>query len=99
MPDFWASTGYKLLHKQGDALTVSDDFLRSLFLRPEVAPVAESCDAELRLHDALMATPRRAVAGGAPYVGPWRSSPVCATTDQAAGAATRIRRAARPRGR
>jgi len=64
MPDFWASTGYKLLHKQGDALTVSDDFLRSLFLRPEVAPVAESCDAELRLHDALMATPRRAVAGG-----------------------------------
>ncbi len=64
MPDFWASTGYKLLHKGGDALTVSDDFLRSLFLRPEVAPVAESCDAELRLHDALMAAPRRAVAGG-----------------------------------
>lgn len=64
MPDFWASTGYKLLHKRGDALVVSDDFLRSLFLRPEVAPVAESCDAELRLHDALVAEPRRAVAGG-----------------------------------
>lgn len=63
MPDFWASTGYKLLHRQGEALAVSDDFLRSLFLRPEVAPVAESCDAELRLHDALMAAPRRAVAG------------------------------------
>ena len=26
--------------------------------------MAESCDAELRLHDALMADPRRAVAGG-----------------------------------
>ncbi|MBL8311056.1 MAG: hypothetical protein JNL19_11580 [Burkholderiales bacterium] len=64
MPDFWASTGYKLLRQQGRALVVSDDFLRSLFLRPEVAPVAESCDAELRLHDALMVEPRRAVAGG-----------------------------------
>jgi len=64
MPDFWASTGYKLLHKSADALKVSDEFLRSLYLRPEVAPVAESCDAELRLHDALMADPRRAVAGG-----------------------------------
>lgn len=64
MPDFWASTGYKLLHKSADALKVSDEFLRSLYLRPEVAPVAESCDAERRLHDALMADPRRAVAGG-----------------------------------
>lgn len=64
MPDFWASTGYKLLHKSADALKVSDEFLRSLYLRPEVAPVGESCDAELRLHDALMADPRRAVAGG-----------------------------------
>lgn len=63
MPDFWASSGYKLLHRQGDNLIVSDDFLRSLYLRPEVAPVAESCAAELRLHDALMAAPRRAVGG------------------------------------
>ena len=35
MPDFWASTGYKLLHKSADALEVSDEFLRSLYLRPE----------------------------------------------------------------
>jgi hypothetical protein len=40
---------------------VTDDFLRAYFLRPEVHPVEESCDAERRLHAALMAAPRRAV--------------------------------------
>ena len=62
MPDFWSSTGYKLLARSGDALLVTDDFLRSFFLRPEVAPVAESCAAEIKLHEALLATPRKAVA-------------------------------------
>ena len=55
MPDFWSSTGYKLLAHSGDALIVTDDFLRSLFLRPEVAPIAESCAAETKLHEALLA--------------------------------------------
>jgi hypothetical protein len=41
---------------------VTDDFLRAYFLRPEVHPVEESCDAERRLHASLMAVPRRAVA-------------------------------------
>jgi len=40
---------------------VTDDFLRSYLVRPELAPVPESCAAELRLHDALLAQPRRAV--------------------------------------
>jgi len=62
MPDFWPSSGYKLLARSGDALVVSDDFIRALFLRPEVAPIAESCAAEIKLHEALLVAPRRNVA-------------------------------------
>jgi hypothetical protein len=40
---------------------VTDDFLRAYYLRPEIHPVEESCDAERRLHAALMGAPRRAV--------------------------------------
>jgi hypothetical protein len=40
---------------------VTDDFLRAYYLRPEVHPVEESCDAELQLHAELMDAPRRAV--------------------------------------
>jgi len=63
MPDFWPSSGYRLLAQTGDRrLQVTDDFLRMHLLRPELAPIAESCDDELRLHEALLAVPRRAVA-------------------------------------
>jgi hypothetical protein len=63
MPDFWPSCGYRLLAVGGDGrLTLTDDFLRSLLLRPELAPVPESCAAELALHDRLVAAPRAAVA-------------------------------------
>jgi hypothetical protein len=62
MPDFWPSCGYRLLATGSDGrLTVTDAFLRSFLARPELAPVAESCPAELALHDALMKLPRRAV--------------------------------------
>ena len=62
MPDFWPTCGYRLLARGGDGrLTVTDDFLRSYLARPELAPVAESCQSELALHDALLASPRRAV--------------------------------------
>jgi hypothetical protein len=61
MPDFWSACGYRLLQTKGNALIVTDEFLRSLFLRPEMAPVAESCAAELALHDALLKSPRRTV--------------------------------------
>jgi hypothetical protein len=63
MPDFWTSCGYRHLTVGADGrLTVTDDFLRGLLLRPELAPVAESCAAELALHEKLIAAPRAAVA-------------------------------------
>jgi hypothetical protein len=40
---------------------VTDDFLRAYYLRPEVHPVEESCDAERRLHASLMQAPTRSV--------------------------------------
>jgi|KBSSwiStaDraftv2_1062776.scaffolds.fasta_scaffold154859_2 hypothetical protein len=62
MADYWPSCGYRLLTVGGDGrLTVTDDFLRSYLLRPELAPIRESCPAELALHDALLAAPRRTV--------------------------------------
>ncbi len=66
MPDFWPSCGFRLLTKGGDGrLTVSDTFLRSYLVRPELSPIPESCDAELALHDALLANPRRTVSSEA----------------------------------
>lgn len=63
MRDFWASCGYRLLTIGADGrLIVTDDFLRASLLRPELAPVAESCAAELRLHEQLLAAPRATVA-------------------------------------
>jgi len=62
MPDYWRASGYRLLTRDAAGhLVVTDDFLRAYLLRPELAPVAQSDDAELRLHDALLAAPRRAV--------------------------------------
>ena len=50
MPDFWPSCGYRLLAAGADGrLTLTDDFLRSYLARPELAPVRESCAAELAL--------------------------------------------------
>jgi hypothetical protein len=63
MPDFWRSCGYRLLTAGADGrLTLTDDFLRASLLRPELAPVPESCPAELALHEKLIAAPRGAVA-------------------------------------
>lgn len=65
MPDFWTSCGYRLLAVDEERrLQVGDDFLRSFLQRPELAPVRESCAAEIALHQTLMADPRSAVAGG-----------------------------------
>src|SRR5512132_3816535 len=62
MPDFWPTCGYRFLSVNGgNRLAVTDNFLRMFLLRPELAPVPESCDNELRLHDTLLADPRRAV--------------------------------------
>lgn len=63
MPDFWPSCGYRLLIAGADRrLTLTDDFLRSQLLRPELAPLPTSDTAELALHEALLAAPRRRVA-------------------------------------
>jgi Family of unknown function (DUF6352) len=45
----------------GAGLALSDDFLRRLLLAPELAPIAESCEAELTLHARLMLAPLGAV--------------------------------------
>ena len=65
MPDFWTSCGYRLLARGADGrLALTDDFLRSTLLRRELAPLPESCPAELALHDELVAAPRSAIAAG-----------------------------------
>lgn len=63
MTDFWQHCGYHLLDRaHGGRLQVTDDYLRLYYLRPELAPVAESCAAERSLHRELLDAPRRAVA-------------------------------------
>ncbi|RZJ03648.1 MAG: hypothetical protein EOO54_25710, partial [Haliea sp.] len=62
MHDYWPGCGYQFLEREaGGQLRVTDDFLRSLLQRPELAPVPESCAAERALHEALLARPREAV--------------------------------------
>jgi uncharacterized protein DUF6352 len=59
MHDFWRHCGYSLLDKTPDGhLVVTDDFLRILLERPELAPVPASCEPELALHQRLLAQPR-----------------------------------------
>jgi len=48
MPEFWTSSGYRLLGTDSDGrLVVTDGFLRSFLLRPELAPVVEAKGARL----------------------------------------------------
>jgi hypothetical protein len=62
MPDYWPSCGYRLLGvAPGRRLAVSDEFLKSYLLRPELAPLPESCAAELALHGQLLDRPRSEV--------------------------------------
>jgi len=59
---YWATSGYVQLGQLPDGqLEVTDAFLAWLLQRPELAPVAESCPAELALHAQLMQRPRREV--------------------------------------
>jgi hypothetical protein len=60
--DYWRSCGYALLESNTEGhLRVTDDFLRSLLGRPELAPVPESCERELALHQQLLHNPRAEV--------------------------------------
>ncbi len=62
MHDFWPACGYGLMGRTPDnRLLVSDDFLRSLLMRPELAPIADSCFDERATHERLMASPRAEV--------------------------------------
>ena len=62
VPEFWRSSGYRLVEVDGEGrLRPSDDLLRAFLLRPELLPVAESCEAELALHEALLRQPALAV--------------------------------------
>lgn len=59
MRDYWRHCGYDLLDPAADGrLAVTDRFLRSQLGSPELAPVAESCDSEIALHQRLVAQPR-----------------------------------------
>lgn len=61
-PEFWERCGYRLLERSADGrLVVTDAYLRTYFQRPELAPVAQSCAAERRLHDKLLGEPRTRV--------------------------------------
>jgi len=58
MTDFWKSAGMHLLDVNGDGwLSVTPDFLRAYYTRPEVHPVETSCENEKKLFDDLMADP------------------------------------------
>lgn len=62
MSEFWKSAGYHLVSRnQGGWLTVTPDLIRAYLTRPEIHPVEESCRAEHKLFEALMADPERSV--------------------------------------
>ncbi len=62
MNDFWLSCGHHLLDRdEGSGLVVTDEFLKLYLARPELLPPPEACDAERKLHAALLAEPGRPV--------------------------------------
>lgn len=62
---FWKSAGLHLveINEQG-WLTVTPDFLRAYYTRPEIHPVEESCQQENKLFESLMADPFTPVTSG-----------------------------------
>jgi hypothetical protein len=60
--DFWLSSGHHLLDRNdAGRLLVTDEFLKAYLARPELVPPTEACDAERRLHDALLRNPQAVV--------------------------------------
>ena len=56
--DFWLTSGWHLLdHNNEGHLVPTEDFMRAYFYRPEVAPIEESCEAEIELHKRLVDKP------------------------------------------
>ncbi|MEY4495519.1 MAG: hypothetical protein RL744_583 [Pseudomonadota bacterium] len=62
MTNFWPHSAYKTLTVGPDKqLLVTDDFLRTYLLRPELNLVPESCNAERALHQRLNDNPRAVI--------------------------------------
>lgn len=62
MTHFWPHSAYQTLTVDSDnQLLVTDDFLRTYLLRPELNLVPESCDAERSLHQRLSENPRAVI--------------------------------------
>lgn len=58
--DFWRTSGFHLTEPTANArMAVTDDLLRAYLLRPELAPIEESCPTERGLHAALLDNPRQ----------------------------------------
>jgi len=63
MENFWPSSGFASLERNERGwLLPTDGYLRLFLARPEMAPVPESCRAELALHAALLESPAKPVA-------------------------------------
>ncbi len=66
MTDFWLACGHTQLQcTPGGWLAPSDAYWRHILARPELALVAESCPAEVALHQALQQAPGAAVPAAA----------------------------------
>jgi hypothetical protein len=60
--DFWLSCGHHLLDRdEGGGLLLTDDFLKAYLARRELAPPAEACAVERKLHAALLADARKPI--------------------------------------
>jgi hypothetical protein len=63
--EFWKSAGLHLVTRNDSGwLTVTPDYLRAYYTRPEIHPTDESCPAEHALFEKLMTEPFAAVAPG-----------------------------------
>ena len=61
-PEFWITSGIHLLeHDERGALVATPDFIRAYFSRPGLAPVDESCPAEIALYQSIMEDPMQKV--------------------------------------
>lgn len=60
--NYWLQSGYAFLQTNAEGhLVVTDEFLRFLLERPELAPIETSCAAEIELHQYLSDDPRREI--------------------------------------
>jgi hypothetical protein len=63
MNDFWLSCGHHLLDRdRRGRLSVTDEFLKAYFARPELVPPADACMIERTLYQALSSDPWRPIA-------------------------------------